>query len=267
MAWRGLERVHARTAVHTSFRVDPWRCRARSVPPWLSPKDVESIRRESGLLGPRYSLMTPGLAGRFAEGYERSAWVRRVVASRARYPDRVRVVLELREPVAAVPTEGGYVLVDVEGIRLPGVRQAVPAVPGRRVPLLSGVAAPPPEAGRVWSRRVREGAAVASVLDDLPADVARAVRVVSIDLENVGGAVDPVRPEVVLATAAGTVIEWGRSCASPRVGLEPYAEAKFEKLRRALRVYPGLRGLSRLKLQFDDLVVEEKDGPGHAAGG
>jgi hypothetical protein len=108
---------------------------------------------------------------------------------------------------------------------------------------------------------------VANVLDDLPADIARAVRVVSIDLANVGGAVDPLLPEVVLATASGTSIEWGRSCASSRVGLEPCAAAKFEKLRRALRVYPGLRRLARLKLQFDDLVVEERDGPAHAAGG
>jgi cell division septal protein FtsQ len=268
LAWRGIELLPARTSAHPRFSVDPLRCRVSSPSPWLTPEDLESIRSDSGLLGARFSIFTPGLADRFARGYERSAWVRRAVVTRRRYPNRVDVHLEIRKPVAAARLEDGtYVLVDEEGIRLPGTRGAPKAGPGRPIRLLDGVADPTPEPGSVWSEQVREEAAVARTLLDLPEEIARAVRITAIDLENSGGRVDPARAEILLVTQGGTVIEWGRSRVSPRAALEPAAQAKFEKLRRALRVYPALSGLSRLKLQFDDLVVEEKDGPGHAEGG
>jgi hypothetical protein len=265
LAWRGIEHLNARSAAHPAFVVDPWHCLVRSAPSWLSPDDLESIRRDSGLLAERHSLFSPGLPERYARAYERSAWVRRAVIALLRYPNRLEVHLEIREPVAAVRTEAGLVLIDEEGVRLPGVRQSLPGG-GRPIRRIVGVESAPPEPGRVWRGAAREGAVVARTLLDLPLDLAREVPVVEIDVGNARGRVDPARSEILLVTECGTVIEWGRSHASPRAALEPRAQMKFEKLRKALQVYPRLAGLSRLKLQFDDIVVEEKDGPGHASG-
>ncbi len=79
----------------------------------------------------------------------------------------------------------------------------------------------------------------------------------TIDVSNIGVRDDRLKPEVLLTSASGTVIEWGRSSASPRVRTEPRLADKLMRLRQALILYPGLVGLARLKLQYDELTVVE----------
>ncbi len=256
--WRGSQVVSAWTAVRPAFLVESSGTRILSRAGWLTDDDVRSIRDASGVDSGLYSFFSPKLTSYFDAPYAASPWVRRVVDVRPAYPNRVRVFLEIREPVLGVPVdERGIHLVDERGVRLPGVRSRPPEGLTRPFYRLIGVDGPPPRAGEVWSRGTVEGAAVAGELQALTGDMVAAARIHTVDVANVGGRIDRRRPEILLETASGAVIEWGRSSRSPRAGTEPALADKVKRLRQALRTYPGLAGLDRVKLQFDRLTVVE----------
>jgi len=256
--WRGTQAVHAWTAVRPAFLVEGSASRTLAAGSWLTDADVRSIQSDAGIGSGLTSFFAPDLTRRFAAPYARSPWVKRVVDVRPVWPNRVRVFLEVREPILGVLTDDGRILlVDDRGVRLPGVRTRPPTGLTRPFFRLDGVRAGPPVAGEVWSRAVREGAAVAVDLASLSEDVIAAARIQTIDVSNIGVRDDRLKPEVLLTSASGTVIEWGRSSASPRVRTEPRLADKLMRLRQALILYPGLVGLARLKLQYDELTVVE----------
>ena len=77
-----------------------------------------------------------------------------------------------------------------------------------------------------------------------------------IDLSNVGGRENPRESEIVIRTATGVAIEWGRSRRSPRALDEPTPAVKMESLRETVRSFPGLDGIARVRLQFWKPYVE-----------
>jgi hypothetical protein len=254
--WAGARRAHVWVASHPRFVVDPAYAKVRVRAPWIGATELDQIRRESGLLGKRYSFFTPNLTGIFEEGYARSSWVRRVIGAKRRYPNRVDVLLEIREPIAGIRLGGDDIhLVDEDGVRLPGTWRD-PPVP---VWTLTGVAEPPGAAGRVWSEPVRHGASVALDLRGIRPEVARAAGILSLDVGNVGGRIDARHPEIVLRAASGARVEWGRSRLSPRAALDPAPALKLERLAQVLRAYPRLRGLKSVKLQFHEIYLEHAE--------
>ena len=258
VVWRGVTTVAARRAAEERHRVYADACQPTELPAWLTERDVAGIRRDSGLAGKSFSLFTPGLAADFANAYARSPWVERVVASRLRAPNRVEVTLAIRKPVAGFLTDRNtIVLVDRHGIRLPGERRREPRGLGHPLFRLTGVKAPPPRAGAVWSPAVAEGARVAFELTGLDPAVDRSAAIFDVDVANVEGREDPARPEILLRAASGAVVEWGRSSLSKLGQLDPPASEKLSTLARAGEGHPGLRGGARVKLQFDGLIVEE----------
>ena len=163
------------------------------------------------------------------------------------------VVLRIREPAAGILIGGRDIyLLDESGRRLPGVRKRAPD--GIRHPLLriDGVVAKPPFPGDVWSDPVREGVSVALALRRRP-DLVRRAGIVAIDVSNVGLRVDRKESEIVLVTAGGARIEWGRSDVSPWAANEVSVEHKLELLEMAMSAYPGLAGVDRLRVQFENL--------------
>lgn len=108
----------------------------------------------------------------------RSAEVARI------WPHGLRLTIVAREPVAAVPADGGFTLLDVEGVpvgRSDGVPDGLPEV---SVPL---------------SEDARALTAVLTVLERLPADLADEVVAASAESQ------DTVRLEL----ADGALVEWG----------------------------------------------------------
>lgn len=258
LAWRGDAAARTFMTQRARFFIDLGESGPVSGPAWLTPADVRSIRDDSGLRGRTASLFTPDLGRAVADAYLRSPWVRRVAGVRLRYPNRLHAYLEVRKPVAGVLVAGDRIaLVDEEGRRLPGLRDRAPE--GLSYPFLRlyGVDAPLPEPGDIWSREVTEGVAVVNHLLGMEPDMAAAARLLGVDVANVGGRRSRRAPEITLVCAAGTVIEWGRSPASPLGAVDPAVPEKLERLRRALCLYVGLEGLRTLKLQFDELYVDE----------
>jgi hypothetical protein len=155
------------------------------------------------------------------------------------------VQVEYRKPWLAVKRENGYVVLDDDRVRLPG-SWVDPAV--CRIPIpLTGVLTSPPEAGEVWSDpAVSAGLEMARLAAAEPA--LRYLRIREIDVSNVGGRVDPRRPDLSLVCANRCILYWGRAPLDvPQLG-EASTDGKLENLRVALGDYPRLDGLRYVKI-------------------
>ncbi|HTF55953.1 MAG TPA: hypothetical protein VK661_01680 [Planctomycetota bacterium] len=221
------------------FRIPKNLARANVAPSWADPSAPESVVT---LPAGRASLLDPDLVHNVAASFEANPWVRRVIAVERLFPDQVRVRLEMRAVRLAVRRPGGYILVDREGVRLPGAYERAPKAAMEVV----GAAGVPPVAGRTW-----EGAEIAAALE--LASVAegeaflRGLNLRMVDVSNVNGRRDPQAPELGLVTASGSVIGWGRAPSAARFG-EPSIGEKLDNLRRTAENYPRLEGVAVVKV-------------------
>jgi hypothetical protein len=196
----------------SSYKLPSESARAKVAPPWADPTAGESVvMLEAG----RDTLLDPDLVPSVAASFSSNPWVRRA---------------------------DGFVLVDAERIRLPGVYERVP----QRAFEVTGAASVPPAAGRAW-----EGPEIASALEMAALaegePVLRDLAVRGVDVANLNGRRDPKSPDLLLATGAGAVIGWGRAPAEARFG-EPGLSEKLDNLKRAAENYPRLEGLAFVKV-------------------
>jgi len=211
-------------------------------PPWADSQGVETVRVDTG----GSSLFDRTLVERVGRSFEACPWVRRVTAVERVFPDEVRVRFEYRRPHLAFRRSNGYVVVDAEGVRLPGVYAEPPRCD--RPVQVAGPVSLPPEPGRVWNDpAVLAGLEMAEFVHQTA--LLRRLEVVEIDLSNLGGRIDHRRSEVALVTSNGCAIFWGRLPSRPRFG-DPSSAEKIENLREVLAVYPGLGGLRGVKVCF-----------------
>ena len=221
------------------FRVPKSSSRAEVAPRWADPAASEGVVT---LPVDRAHLMDPGLVEEVADSFARNPWVRRVVAVERRFPDQVRVRLEMRAPRLAVKRLRGYTLVDGDGVCLPGTYARPPV----RAMEVLGAASTPPAAGRRW-----EGPEIAAALEMTSLaggeGILRELGIRAIDVANLNGRRDAKSPEVTLLAASGASIGWGRVPSSARFG-EPALGEKLDNLRRATENYPGLEGLVSVKV-------------------
>jgi hypothetical protein len=245
----------ARDAPRHRVELGRWTVTAR--PDWSSLDDVRAIRAASGLLGGVVSARDRDALAAVAEAPLDSPLVRRVVSARRRLPDRVRLVLELRVPVAAVATaDAMYVEVDAEAVALGPPAVERPQRAGRPLRLILGVAdaarapggtfgADAVAAAQLCARLREAGDPAASWLD-------------GVDVTNFGGRVSRLAPEVVVAAtepAGRGQVVWGRLGVVAQERGEPDFEAKYGRLRQALRLFPELRGVESANVAFDELVL------------
>lgn len=212
-------------------------------PRWAGREGVEIVR--VGKDGA--SIFDPGLVERVGRSFEECAWIRRVTAVERVFPDRLRVRFEYRVPHAAVRRPNGFVIVDAEGVRLPGVYGEPPRSCARSVEI-SGVASPPPEPGRPWEDPALKAAMALADLVESNSLLAR-LRIREVDVSNFDGKTDARRSEVAFVTASGCTIAWGRAPGAGKFG-EPSSEEKLENLREVLAVYPNLDGVRTVKVYF-----------------
>lgn len=190
-------------------------------------------------------------------------WVREARLERV-YPDRFRLELDLRRPVAVVtgPDDAAICLVDGHGVALPHLPMQLPALPLRR----EGGSVP-----RAWQPgepfpdpRVQAGVAVlAEWAGEVRPLVPGAPDLLAVDANNLGErwAQGPRHPEirVVLRRSDGApvVFAYDRapSAERPRV---PHA-TKASVLRAILAEHPGLTGLTggdlRLQVRWRDWLL------------
>src|SRR5688572_736560 len=99
------------------FKLPQPLARATVAPSWADPGASESV---VVLPAGRDTLLDPELVPRVAASFANNPWVRRVVAVDRSFPDQIRVRLEMRTARLSVRRAGGFILVDRDGVRLPG---------------------------------------------------------------------------------------------------------------------------------------------------
>jgi len=166
------------------------------------PEELESIIGERLEPFADRPWADPGLCVRIARTLEACAWVRGVDRVRRTPPHTIEVRCDYRTPAAMVQDRGEFVLLDAEGVRLPGRYPYSPALP-----LVQGVVGQAPPAGVPWEAPdLSAGLAVAGRIEV----EAFAEQVVAVRVHNFRGREDPRAGHIELATdRPGGRIIWG----------------------------------------------------------
>lgn len=216
--------------------------RTAVAPTWSGRQGVEVVKIDNG----GANLFDEALVAKVGKSFEDCAWIKRVVAVERVFPDQLRVRFEYRRPHVAVRCENGYVVVDADGVRLPGVYADPP--PCERSVQVAGVGGRAPEAGKAWDApALKAGMALADLVDATP--LLTQLRVREVNVANHGGRLDPRMSEAVFSTASGVELAWGRTPDTARFG-DPSPAEKLENLREVMAAYPDLAGLRRVKIYF-----------------
>ena len=148
------------------------------------------------------SWTQPDLCRRIAQAVRQSGWVKTLHHVRRLSDGSFQIFCDYRRPVAIVAGDDGYVLVDSDRVRLPGVYAY-----HHSWKVIEGVQALPPRAGMTWvGDDLRAGIALVQELVDEPF----AKQVTAVLVHNFKGRIDPYRCHIELATdRAGGRIRWG----------------------------------------------------------
>jgi len=232
------------------YSVESDSLRVSLAPSWAKGKHTYPV--DPG--GEPWNAFDGGAAERVGHAFERNPWVRCVTSVERLFPNRVKVKFEYRVPHAAVRTAEGWIAIDEQRVRLPGVWTERPPC-ALRADLVGLVGAPAP--GEVWdSPALAAGLGLAELVESEPT-LAKA-EVQAVDVSNVDGRLDPRKSELAMLTGGGCILYWGRPCGTKKFGERTVIE-KIENLKRVLQEYPHLDGLQYVKLFFKRPTVLEKD--------
>ena len=241
--------VYAYLLVGDQYSVDLSSLRVADRPDWAGDALLSDLHAGGALQG-KVSIFDPGLTKKVSDYYLANPWVSRVIAVEKEFPNKLRVKVEMRKPLVAVESKGLFILVDRDRVRLPGVYSQVPRVSTPILKLL-GVRSAAPDAGKKWNdASVDAGAGVADALLDQRID--RQLSIASIDVSRVGKG--GRESEIVIWAEENVAIEWGRA-ESPSHPGELAVDEKILNLKGVLMSQPHLRGVARVKVQFDDPAV------------
>jgi hypothetical protein len=208
-------------------------------PAWMSDFLADQIMKTAEPIG-LHSAYDRQLLIDTANALKSNPWVRQVNQIRRVFDqgpaDTLEVDCEYRAPVALVPWEDYFCLVDGQGIRLPEEYSAaqLPKIifgsDGKvNVRLVQGVAQAPPSAGVRWGGNDLEaGLELAKLLAGR--DFAEQIRV--IDVSNFDGRVNSNEAQIVLLTQFGTQIRWGRPPSAQDGIVEVAASTKLDALEK-----------------------------------
>ncbi|MBI4833471.1 MAG: FtsQ-type POTRA domain-containing protein [Planctomycetes bacterium] len=228
-------------------------------PDWLIDQELRDAMNDSLILKVKTSSFDEDIINRLRQHYESNPWVKRVETIERRLPNDLKIKLELRRPYLAVAKNNkqvAYYLVDKDMVRLPGEYSELPAMP-TVLPVVAGVAANPPLAGRIWSDKgLNAAVSVAAILDEN--NLLDTLKTKTIDVANIGGKINSKESEIVLVTQDKIRIEWGRPPDTDKFGELSVAE-KINNIKTVLSACPQLKGVRYVKIQFDQPYIALED--------
>lgn len=232
-----------------AFEVDPGFMKIREMPPWLDENWAETI--PNPFEGRRsVNLFEPGLTEKIHDAFSASPWIEEVSQVRKEFPNRLKIKLRIRTPLAAIPWGDEYLLVDGHGVLLPRRWASVPRF-DFPVRVVQGVRRVPPSPGEVWaSPGLEAGLRVAALLTGSKKKIFERVTRIDVSLLREDGRSG--RTEILLYTAeGGGHIEWG---AGPgrRSAVDLPVERKLENLEAVLRNCLDMREVRYATIQFDE---------------
>lgn len=241
------------------FRVTAASLEVTPPPSWIRSPVVEEVIRDGNLVGMR--MADPALVQRVAEVFALHPWVARVVRVEKRYPARVTVQLEYRQPVAVVPVatrrESGLLVVDARGVLLP-THDFDASQAGDYLRIEGIDTLPAGVYGTPWgSRRVSEAASIAAVIGPRWKELGlyAIVPIAAVDGSDI----------YELRTPQGVQLVWGRPPGQESAG-EPPASAKLAALVAYVREQGPLgRDTAPAQLDLRELARAKTDAKSPAA--
>lgn len=253
--WLALAMARDKAVNLRDFQISPANLEFISKPDWVK-GPIERQLKNFGWAGEKISLLDTDAAKKVAAALSANPMVKEVKSVERQFPDRVRVKMELREPVALVLRGNRYYMVDAEGTRLPGEFPSKSAV-GLDLILVVYVRSTPPPAGKIWDDpAVVEASRLAGFLKG-HGDLVEKARITAIDSSNIGGRRSPREPEITLLTADHTKIFWGRSVYTHNV-TELSAEDKISNLEKVIEETGRLADKEYVDLRFADPVYRKR---------
>ncbi len=197
-------------------------------PAWIATTDVRDEAARSVNLSSLH-IRQSDVTLRVAQAFSMHPWVRKVVHVSKRYPARIIVQLDYRQPVAMVEVSNGWLPIDAEGVLLPtndfgpeATRQYMRIAAGESQPVSS-------VAGTSWGDdRVIEAASVAAYLQPYANELKLREIIAYRGKNDIRGRASY---DFLVMTEQDTSIIWGHAPSRERSG-EPVAEQKLTRLRQ-----------------------------------
>lgn len=220
----------------------PATVRLHPIPSWLQNpghKYIQEAILSSVKLNPEKDCFADdSVARKVATGLAESKWVEQVICVRK---DEGRNILvaecKYSYPTAWIQQDDKCYLIDERGVRLPNI-YAADHIAGSKMPIVTGVAAAPPDVGQPWvGEDLQAGIKQAEIL---PAHIRE--QIAAIDVSNYTGRKDPQAPDIKLITQErASEILWGHA-PGEEYEVELAAAYKVKVLEDNLRRYGRIDG-------------------------
>lgn len=167
------------------------------------------------------------------QSFGENAWIKSITLIRRAWTPNsqiIQIAAVYRRPAALVDGPTGGYLVSPGGVRLPGLYKAsqLPALQWL-VQITGSKASPPPPGSHIHSPRIQ----VALQLIHLLAPQPYYRQIAAINMQNLGGKISALSPQITLTTRFGSQVWWGRA-----PGQEGFYEVPAaRKLRSLAKVY------------------------------
>lgn len=204
-----------------------------------------------------------GLLVSVVNALHQNPWVAAVKQVRRVYGqapgDTLEINATFRAPIALVKWGDYFWLVDGQGIKLPEqfVAAHVPKVViGRdgklNIRIIEGVEDPPPDPGLRWrGHDLAAGLAMVKLLYGRP----WAEQIISVNVANYAGRVDPRQAQIVLRTKFGTEVRWGRPINATDFFAEVPVSQKLKEMAEVMTQYGRVdAGQPWIDLRFDRIT-------------
>ncbi|MCG6156609.1 cell division protein FtsQ/DivIB [Rubinisphaera margarita] len=228
------------------YQVDRREVKLTELPTFVPVDLLERTWQRAGL-EPTFSLLEPQLAERIGKAFELSPWVREVKHIRLRYPNKIEIGLEYREPVALVQLQQGYYPVDRDGILLPPMDFSIKQLGS--YPAVEGIdSVPRGPAGDHWGDLAVWGATRLAEMMLAAGDKDspwkrfhfKTIRVEGHSATGIRSIDDLNQVQYRLITDKGSEVIWGVAPDVPDP-TEPNAETKLKRLEMYFRDFGGLQ--------------------------
>lgn len=260
------ERVADAARKDPRFLVDPTLLVQQTLPHWMPNEVVSNVREHLRQVRPRSIFASNFEDDLRTELRAASWWIEDVRRVERLFPNRVRVDMMMRKPVATIDHDDACVLVDAEGRVLysePRARQtAFGFTP--RLQIRGASTDKSLELGAIaGDPQVIAGARVAAEVLGVCSSERRIlprVQVLAVDVAHPLTGFGAIPGVVHLVTDRNVLIRWGRARSDPSGSTEQPVERKLKALERVESRFPGLSGL-------DEVRVDLEGDPMYKAGG
>lgn len=227
-----------------------------ALPDWISDEGKHDINNLL-LLDDKQTILDKNLTVNIAKAYENNPVFKRVVSVTKKFPNKIKVSLSLRKPIAIVKCKGKRFLIDSDNVKLPSKYYNWPNKSDSFVYIAVDKLVDIPLSGKSWQdERIIAGVDLAGFLEKNKA--IEILNIKEIDVSRVGKNYGDRKSEVILWTKNNTKIKWG--CSSLNEKLDELTDS--EKLKNLFSVAKAtgknFSGLEYIDVRWTKPIAKSK---------